>query len=613
LRYLIVTFSFLINFLYGQKNITIQEVTIFENRQPQTLLKKSNKNGASINTEALREKPNVDLINALTYTAGIELSQRNQQGAQADLSISGGTFDQSLVMINGYKVNDLQTGHHVMNLPFSIAAIKNIQVYRGTQSRSYGAGPLTGVMHIDVSPNEKNGIWMQGSIQGNAINSEESQKYLHRNWMAGFHFGDSKNRYLLSLSHDKGEGYRFNSASHRNTVTFSSQHQFNENNKLSILASGLIQDFGANGFYAPPFDSFSQENIQTALIGVTYQSKILGWNSILRSYFRTHRDQYILRNFQPNFYNNKHLGNVFGLEHHVSKNNLLGTFGAGIDYRHEQIESNNLGNHTRKNAGLFLEQKWNLLKKLDASTGIYANYNSDFGVHFFPGAEMGYWISNPLKVYVSSEFGMRNPTFTDLHYSDRANIGNPNLIAEKGATHTFGVKWNSNFGFFQTALFYRHIDNMIVWIDTDSSSRRLWQPQNLRKMETIGLQTEFNSKRIALSTNLGIQFQSSYQNLHFVQNLDGTKNSLQALKHQWINQIHFDIYKKIQCQLNFRFLEHFDSQSYLLLDSRVSYCLNKFTFFINLNNISNTTYYNVNQINMPQRNFTLGIQFSDFK
>jgi iron complex outermembrane receptor protein len=153
---------------------------------------------------------------------------------------------------------------------------------------------------------------------------------------------------------------------------------------------------------------------------------------------------------------------------------------------------------------------------------------------------------------------------------------------------------------------------MIVWIDTDTTSRRLWQPQNLRKMETLGWQTEFNSKRFSLNDHLGVQFQSSYQNLHFIQNLDGTKNSLQALKHQWINQILFDIYHKIQCQLNFRLLEHFDSQNYFLIDSRVSYRLNKFSLFLNLNNISNTTYYNVNQINMPKRNFTLGVQFSDF-
>lgn len=587
-------------------------MNIFENRQPQTLLKKSNKNGTSLSAEELKDKPNTDLINALTYTASIELSQRNQQGAQADLSISGGTFDQSLVMINGYKVNDLQTGHHLMNLPLSIASIKNIQIYRGTQSRSYGVGPLTGVMHIDVAPNEKNGIWVQGSLQGNTINSIETQNYLHRNFLTGFHFGDTKNRYLLSVSHDKGEGYRFNSASHRNSITFSSKHQINENNRLSILASGLIQDFGANGFYAPPFDSFSQENIQTALIGITYESKFLGWNSVLRSYFRSHRDQYILRNYQPSFYNNKHLGNVFGLEHHISKNNKLGTFGMGIDYRHEQIESNNLGNHERKNAGLFIEQKWNLNKKLDASTGIYSNYNSDFGVNFFPGAEMGYWISNPIKIYISSEFGMRNPTFTDLHYSDRANIGNPNLIAEKGATHTFGVKWNSNIGFFQSAFFYRHIDNMIVWIDTDKTSRRLWQPQNLKKMETLGWQTEFNSKHFSINNDLGVRFHSSYQNLQFIQNLEGTKNSLQALKHQWINQVIFDLYNKIQCQLNFRLLEHLDAQNYLLIDARASYRLSKFTFFLNLNNISNTTYFNINEINMPQRNFTLGIQFSDF-
>lgn len=52
----------------------------------------------------------------LGYIEGVDLRQRGPNGVQADVQIQGGTFDQVLVLIDGVRLTDPQTGHHMLNL-----------------------------------------------------------------------------------------------------------------------------------------------------------------------------------------------------------------------------------------------------------------------------------------------------------------------------------------------------------------------------------------------------------------------------------------------------------------------------------------------------------------
>ena len=62
----------------------------------------------------------------LQYTSGIDLKQRGIDGVQADVAIRGGTFEQTLILIDGIKISDPQTGHHNLNLPVSLDNIERI-------------------------------------------------------------------------------------------------------------------------------------------------------------------------------------------------------------------------------------------------------------------------------------------------------------------------------------------------------------------------------------------------------------------------------------------------------------------------------------------------------
>ena len=68
----------------------------------------------------------------IKYCAGVDVRTRGASGAQADISMRGGTFDQVRILLNGIDITDAQTGHYSMNLPLSADLITGIIVQDNT-------------------------------------------------------------------------------------------------------------------------------------------------------------------------------------------------------------------------------------------------------------------------------------------------------------------------------------------------------------------------------------------------------------------------------------------------------------------------------------------------
>src|SRR4029078_7041072 len=82
----------------------------------------------------------------------LDLEQRAPGGFLADLSIRGATFGQSLVLLNGMRVNDAQTGHFNLDLPLPLETITSIEVLKGSGSTLYGSDAIGGVVNVRTAP-----------------------------------------------------------------------------------------------------------------------------------------------------------------------------------------------------------------------------------------------------------------------------------------------------------------------------------------------------------------------------------------------------------------------------------------------------------------------------
>ena len=81
----------------------------------------------------------------LRQDSSVYLEERGAGGGQADLVLRGGTFEQALVLLNGFRINDSQTAHHNLDLPIPLDAMDSIEVLHGAGSTLHGADALSGV------------------------------------------------------------------------------------------------------------------------------------------------------------------------------------------------------------------------------------------------------------------------------------------------------------------------------------------------------------------------------------------------------------------------------------------------------------------------------------
>src|SRR5579863_596590 len=56
-------------------------------------------------------------LDLLRDDSSVFLEQRGAAGAQSDIALRGGSFAQTLVLLNGFRINDSQTAHHDLDLP----------------------------------------------------------------------------------------------------------------------------------------------------------------------------------------------------------------------------------------------------------------------------------------------------------------------------------------------------------------------------------------------------------------------------------------------------------------------------------------------------------------
>src|SRR5579863_6879034 len=82
----------------------------------------------------------------------LDLQQRALGGFQGDLSIRGATFGQTLILLNGMRVNDVQTGHFNLDLPVPLDIITGIEALKGSGSAFYGSDAIGGVVNVRAEP-----------------------------------------------------------------------------------------------------------------------------------------------------------------------------------------------------------------------------------------------------------------------------------------------------------------------------------------------------------------------------------------------------------------------------------------------------------------------------
>jgi iron complex outermembrane receptor protein len=91
------------------------------------------------------------VVDVLRTDASLNLQARAGEGVQADLAIRGTTFEQSLVLVNGLRVDDPETGHLNLDIPVPLDAVARVDVLHGSGSTFYGSDAIGGAVNLLTS------------------------------------------------------------------------------------------------------------------------------------------------------------------------------------------------------------------------------------------------------------------------------------------------------------------------------------------------------------------------------------------------------------------------------------------------------------------------------
>lgn len=590
---------------------SLDSVTIRENRITEPY-SRQNRNIEIMDARQIKALPVKTVNELLSYVAGVDLRQRGPVGTQSDVSIDGSTFDQVLVLINGVKMSDPQTGHHILNVPIPLSAIDHIEVVRGPAARTYGVNALAGAINIVTKTPVNNEVFAQ-AYAGSNFTQDTATGETYSGWgaQASAALAGKNQSHILSVAHDEGNGYRYNTAYSTYRLFYQNRTTINSKNSIEAMGGYINNDFGANGFYAAPADAEATEKVQTALGSIKYNYQPTDKITISpRVSYRYNNDDYIFIRQKPAVYHNIHETNVLTGELQSTVRLKKGTIGAGVEYRNEDINSTNLGKRFRNNLGIYAEYKHYFSDKLNAGAGVYANKNSDYDWELFPGIDAGYVFATNWKLFANATSGQRLPTYTDLYYKGPVNIGNAQLRPEYANYAEGGLQYSKANLFARAAYFYRRTTDFIDWVRTLPADP--WQPQNFQTVNTQGI-TLLTHYQLAKSSNYDVALNANYTYLNPV--IDAptkelSKYAIEALRHQATIKVTSVLWKHLQVNAAYRYLYRINANDYTLVDLRIGYAIKDILIYADVNNLLNTQYKEVGAVPMPGRWFTLGARFN---
>ncbi len=443
----------------------------------------------------LREHPLLfnNQVDYLRQDASLDLESRAGNGVQADLSIRGTTFEQTLVLVNGLRINDPETGHLNLDIPVPLEAIARIDVLHGSGSTVYGSDAIGGAVNLITRPPGLSSITTKAGFGNLGSEEQHLQADLHLNAVDGQLTGsrDTSNGFYSGGSNDRGY--------HSNAVAAETWLRHSKLGTTDILLAGSDRPYGANLFYGP-YPSWERTK---GWFGSVQQQ--LGPKTALDFAYLKHTDLFVLFDGQPSIYENNHVAsNWEGALRRTDDVGKQGTVFYGLEADADTIASSNLGHHGRNQGAGYANLSLREFKRLSFTVGAREEIVSGGDNVFSPSFAGAFRLSGSLRLRGAAGHGFRLPTYVDLNYSDPTTVGNPNLKPETSWSYEGGLDWNAGGRFKLAATCFRLNQHNAIDYSKYSLTDK-WQARNVDHLDFTGAEATA-SVRLSGSQEIGLSY-----------------------------------------------------------------------------------------------------------
>ncbi|HUO60330.1 MAG TPA: TonB-dependent receptor [Candidatus Acidoferrales bacterium] len=530
-------------------------------------------------------------MDVLRNDSSVDIQQR-APGVQGDLSIRGSTFGQVLVLINGVRVNDVQTGHHNLDLPIPFESMQRVEVLHGSGSTLYGSDALGGAVNFITAPATHDELRIGAGVGNYGTNRQDGAVSILRGW-----FGEQ-----AAFTRELSTGF-IPDRDYRNLAISSETTARTRLGLSDVLLAYSDRPFGADDFYGP-YNSWERTKAWFAAA-----QQALGANTSALFAYRRHSDNFILLRDMPDFYANEHIDESYQAalrrNDQVAKNARVFY---GVEGFHDSIDSNNLGHHKRDRGAIYGDLDVRAVKRFSFAIGARQEFFTGGQQDFSPTVSGGYWLSHRVKLKASASHAFRLPSYTDLYYSDPANAGNPNLRPEKaweyegGALVTFTSRMSGEF-----TVFNRRVHDGIDYVRANAGE--IWQAANLTNVNFTGFEVATH-----IEATRSQRFDVAYTFLHGAQNaLNGLQSKFifnyptNAGSASWFGTLP----GKITTRARIQAIQRYKSDVYPLLDLSLTREFRMLQPYVQLTNLTNTGYAELAgppAVRMPGRGVIVGVE-----
>lgn len=551
---------------------------------------------------------------ALRLAPSVDLRERGSKGTQADIYIRGGSFDQTMVLLNGIDFTDARTGHQSHSLPVDLDCISGVELLEGVP----GVGAYAGAVNIRTAPLLPRYLRFEGS--------GGQHGYAYANLSGAVAAG--RFSVLGAASYRRSDGYRHNTDFDTYNAFVRATAEDARAGLFDLQAGYQRRAFGSNGFYAA-YNPDQWERTSTALASLRWLKRAAAFSLGASASYRKNFDRY---DWTRGTATNRHATDNVGARLWADCSWRGGVTTLGGDYAYNHIYSTNLGEELSRTHGAYTHAKARHAGNLwlrhelrrgrfDAAASGGASLTS-YGTSALWSLSAGYAPGGGWRVGAGVWQSMRLPTFTDLYYTSPAQVNNPDLRPERAVTGQLRADYAAGRWSASAVTYYRAGRDIIDWVlhpETDGK----WHSEQSSRLDTYGIElsggyaaAEGPLRRVTLT----YAFLTTRRNDDVI-----ARSAMDYLRHKAALSVELRLLRRVSLALtgsvgdrngsythypvagDSSVSETRDFEPFFLLDGRLQWEKGICRLYVDAANITNTRYCDLGGIRLPGAWVTGGI------
>lgn len=535
----------------------------------------------------LSRLPIASVADLLREVSSVDVRSRGPHGVQADFTIRGAGFGQALVLVNGTRINDAQSGHHNGDIPVALDDIERVEVLLGAGSSLHGADAFGGTINI---------ITRRAPSRFRASLAAGQHGLVHASATVGVTRSEGQ-AHVFSGEVNRSSGFM----PARDYDVKLARYQGALAHDTTVTLAYLDKEFGANGFYGPaPSREWTDQTLATVRHRIDRGNR---WNASVDASYRTHGDHFIYDERVPSLSENEHRTHAITADarwHRAMSERSQLTVGAGGG--RDAIGSSNLGEHDFSRASAFAELRQSVAGRVVLHPGVRMDTYTGFGTAWSPSLSVSARTSPRVKWRASSGHAFRVPTFTELFYVDPNHQASGALSPETAwsadaGADVVGKTWTASL-----TGFARWEKNVIDWVRASPAVK--WRTTNIRDARTHGIETDYR-RRLASGAHVALQYTWTTTDAPTLDLL--SKYVLDYQRHSaaasgsggWRGTT-------LGSRLEFR--RSVDGRQRWTLDARVGRPIGRLELYADVTNLFDARYQEIRGVHMPGRWLRAGVK-----